>query len=215
MPNILISAGPKKQFYIDALQAVGANVFEEYTDINDVDALVLCGGSDVDPVYYNEQINGSRDIDKERDEKEFYLTDIFVKAKKPILGICRGHQLLNIYFGGTLYQHIDEANIHQIPDADASHSVTAEKDSILYELYGESFFVNSNHHQAIKKLGKGLRLIASTQGVAEAVQHESLPIFAVQWHPERMCLTKEREDTVNGIHVFEYFMDLCKNNIHT
>ncbi len=210
MPKILVSAGPKKQFYIDALQSLGAEISEEYTDISDFDALILCGGSDIDPKYYNENINGSKDIDQERDEKEFYLTDIFVKAKKPILGICRGHQLLNIYFGGSLYQHIDQSEIHQIQDGDAVHEVTAKEGSILYSLYGEHFCVNSNHHQAIKQFGEGLRLVASAEGIAEAVEHESLPILGVQWHPERMCLTKKRTDTVNGIHIFEYFINLCK-----
>ena len=89
--------------YEDALSLVGARCVETPWE---ADLLLLPGGSDVHPRFYGQQINGSTDIDEARDERELALVDEFLRAGKPVVGICRGLQLLNVYFGGTLHQHI-------------------------------------------------------------------------------------------------------------
>ena len=212
--RILLSCKQRADNYIKAVEAVGAEAVAEYLPKVDTgyDGLILCGGSDVDPKYYNEKIDGSVGIDAERDENEIALLSAYVKAGKPILGICRGHQIINIFFGGSLYQHIPEYDLHTRKDErDSAHKVTAVPDSIIASLYGTELSVNSAHHQAVKALGEGLRATAVwNDQYIEAIEHTSLPILGVQWHPERMCLDNAREDTVSGLSIFEYFVSICR-----
>ena len=208
--KILLFGKGNLQSYINALEGVGAEAIAEYPPkfYDSYDGLVLCGGADINPKHYKEQVNGSVGIDDDMDETEFVLMDAFVKAGKPILGICRGHQFVNVFFGGSLYQHISEAELHT---GSKAHLVTSESDSILRELYGTSFSVNSTHHQAVKELGNGLRATAFwDKKYVEAIEHTSLPIFSVQWHPEAMCFDRRREDTVDGAKIFEHFVTMCK-----
>lgn len=208
--KILLFGKGNVQSYINAIEGVGAEAVAEYPPKYDAsyDGLILCGGADINPKYYNEEINGSVGIDSEMDEAEFAIMDAFVKAGKPVLGICRGNQFINVFFGGSLYQHIPEADLHT---GSKAHIVTAEEGSMLKELYGASFSVNSTHHQAVKKLGNGLRATAYWEGkYIEATEHTSLPIISVQWHPEAMCFERRREDTVDGAKIFESFVNMCK-----
>lgn len=211
-PRILV-LNPGKPFYEEVMIACGAEaVCLKYPEVTaDYDGLLLCGGGDVDPMRYGEENCGSKNIVPQRDENEFAVAKAFIQAKKPILGICRGMQILNIVFGGSLYQHIATAEAHSAP-VDAVHAVTAVEKSYLSQIYGTHFSVNSAHHQAVDRLGEGLRvtLLSDSDGVVEAFEHESLPIYGVQWHPERMCLSQKREDTVDGLHVLQHFVDLCK-----
>ncbi len=159
-PNILLSVNKelKKEFYIDAVTAAGGVPFAEYLPqvIAEYDGLILTGGSDINPKFYGEAVNGSVNIDDDRDVLEFALIKAFVDAKKPILGICRGYQILNVYFGGTLIQHLENADTHKAtPEGDSVHKVTADNGSLAEKLYSRSFYVNSAHHQAIKKVGGG------------------------------------------------------------
>ena len=211
--RFLLSCKGKMENYINAVTGVGAIAEAAYLPEVDTnfDGLILCGGSDIHPKRFSEEINGSVNIDEDRDAREFALLKAFVEAGKPVLGICRGHQLINIYFGGSLYQDIPEALLHTsgLP-TDCAHSVTAVEDSVLAKLYGTEFRVNSSHHQVLKKLGEGIRPTAFWEGkYVEAIEHETLPILSVQWHPERMCFERRREDTVDGRKVFDYFVELC------
>ena len=212
--KILLSYKGSVQNYIDAVSGVGAEPEAEYLPKADTnyDGLILCGGGDIDPKHYNEPIDGSKNIDNERDIAELALLDAFVKAGKPVLGICRGHQLINVYFGGSLYQHMPDAELHTNKEGeDDVHNIRATSDSILAKLYGESFAVNSAHHQAIKTIGEGLRATAVwNDKYVEAIEHINLPVIGVQFHPERMSFSKAREDTVCGKEIFEYFIELCK-----
>jgi putative glutamine amidotransferase len=118
-----------------------------------------------------------------------------------------------VYFGGTLIQDLDNANAHTSKAGyDLIHPVHAAEGSVVHALYGGSFVVNSSHHQAIGVLGNGLTVTMTTENprVIEGIAHETLPVLAVQWHPERMCFEKERSDTVNGAALIQYFVDLCK-----
>lgn len=212
--KLLLSGKPRIEYYVDAAERLGAEVVAEYLPAIDTqyDGLILCGGCDVAPKYYNEEINGSTDIDIDRDENEFALLKAYIDAGKPVFGICRGFQLINIYFGGTLYQDIKEANLHRrINEVDSVHSITADEDSIVGRLYGRNVSVNSAHHQALKDLGEGLKATAYWQDkYIEAIEHTKLPIFGVQWHPERTCFSMARNDTCDGSKLFEYFIKLCE-----
>lgn len=200
--------------YAAALKELGVEAVSKYAPSVDTnyDGLILSGGCDVDPARYGEENTACGDLDTVRDEAEFALLDAYVKAGKPVFGICRGHQLMNVFFGGSLYQHLSDAHLHTSTSAgDSVHEITALPDSILGKLFGECFFVNSAHHQGVKKLGKGLVATAFWNGeCVEAIEHTQYPIFGVQFHPERMCFAHEREDTVNGALILEHFVELCK-----
>lgn len=148
------------------------------------DALLLMGGGDIHPRRYGQSLAFARDIDEARDAAEFSLVGEFLERGRPIVGICRGLQLINVYFGGTLHQHMEGHG--QVCGRDTIH-LTYTNDPLLRALYGETLFVNSAHHQAVDRLGMGLRAVQwASDGTVEALRHESLPIFAVQWHPERL-----------------------------
>ena len=167
--------------------------------VTDLDGLVLQGGSDVAPESY-----GSRPLfedrwlgDPRRDRLELKIIDLFMQQGKPILGICRGFQILNVYFGGTLYQDIPIQVTGAIPHRSLDvydgyiHGVRFAKGGLLARIYAreELRTVNSIHHQAVKDLGKGLVADAwcKEDGLIEGYYHESTPegsIMGIQWHPE-------------------------------
>lgn len=213
-PRILLSVNAKKEYYIDAVNNCGGIAVPRYCPevSNEFDGLILCGGNDINPSYYNEEINGAVNIDEKRDYSEFKLVKAFIEAKKPIMGICRGCQLLNVAFGGTLYQDIENSKEHSsFSDYDLIHPVMAIHSSFISELYGNRFWVNSFHHQAINELGNGLEvtMTASDSKTIEGIKHKVLPVFGVQWHPERMAFSKRRNDTVDGRIIFDYFVKMC------
>jgi putative glutamine amidotransferase len=154
-----------------------------------IQGLLLSGGRDIPPSYYGEKIQSKVGlINRLRVDFEMGFLREFIATRKPVLGICYGAQLMNIVYGGTLYQDISS----QIPKAakheDTRHSITVYGDTKLYKLIGEdSFKVNSYHHQAVKELGKGLICSAlAFDGVIEAIELKGHPFFiGVQWHPER------------------------------
>lgn len=216
MLNILLLAIAPGQAYAEAVEACGARaVVNAPCDGNEFDGLILCGGSDVDPAHYGREINGSVNINKERDRTEMAAAKEFLQAGKPILGICRGMQLLNVALGGTLIQHLPTTSVHRNEDGTSlTHEVVATKDGTFHSLYGDRFSVNTFHHQAIDDLGTGLRvtLIHEGDNVIEGVEHDSLPCLGVQWHPERICLSNLTEDTVDGLAVFRHFISLCEKH---
>ena len=211
----LLSVGGNQENYMAAVERCGAQAQAFYLPevSTDYDGLILCGGSDIHPKHFGQEINGAVKIDERRDQTELALLDAFVKAGKPVLGICRGCQVMNVYFGGTLIQHLAQTPMHRSDKSgvDCIHAVTAVEGSILHRLYGARFTVNSSHHQAVGVVGKELCAIATADGVIEAIQHNRLPILGVQWHPERMSGALRREDTVDGIHIFEHFLQWCKD----
>lgn len=179
--NIFIP-GERFRSYITALEALGACV--RFDRPEDCAALLLPGGGDVHPRRYGEPVLGSDHIDEERDARELELIALFKETGRPILGICRGIQVINVAFGGSLHQDIPGHAAS--PDGDACHG-TRTADPELKALYGERFTVNSAHHQSVARLGDGLRAVQwADDGTVEAVRHERLPVFGVQWHPERM-----------------------------
>lgn len=163
--------------------------------VEQLDGLVLQGGADIDPGFYGEPLTHARgDIDAERDRFEIELLRAFVAAGKPVFGICRGLQLINVAFGGTLYQdlHLDAATseAHHVRDLydEHVHEVRIDPGSWMADVYGgvRGGQVNSIHHQGVRALGD--RLVGEAwapDGVLEALRWTGEGfVVGVQWHPE-------------------------------
>ena len=187
--------------------AVGAEELAELCD-----GLLLSGGVDLDPRYYGEEIlNDTVKIRPERDTFELALFRAFYKQGKPIFGICRGCQLINVALGGTLYQDLVEQKGLMHSDPELRHAVHVEEGSVLHRLFGTQFFVNSTHHQAVKDAAPGLRITArSDEGIVEAFEHESLPVLATQFHPERLTGVLWDDRTPDFAPLFAHFAALCQ-----
>ncbi|MDE6475617.1 MAG: gamma-glutamyl-gamma-aminobutyrate hydrolase family protein [Erysipelotrichaceae bacterium] len=162
------------------------------------DALIIPGGYDILPFYFHQSMQEHCTFYSHfQDTFDFALIQAFVKAKKPILGICRGMQLLALYFQSSLLQHINTGK--HTDTSTKKHIIMCMPHSFLASFYPSIWKVNSYHHQIITHVGKELKISAyAMDGAIEAIQHVSLPIFGVQWHPELM------EDD----HVFEYFFHI-------
>ena len=171
--KILLAANLNKDNYKNAVEACGAEADAVYLPdkFDGYDGLILCGGSDINPAIYGQEINGSVKIDYERDKAEIAALEYFLKEGKPILGICRGCQLLNAYFGGTLIQDIGEkVPVHRNKPVYRIHGVKTARDGIMKQLYGQSFTVNSCHHQALDKIADGFHVtLVSDDGIVEAI----------------------------------------------
>ena len=166
-----------------------------------MDGLLLAGGNDVAPeLFGQEPIDGLSEVNPLRDQFELRLIREAVARGTPVLGICRGIQVMNAALGGTLYQdlpgqygaqagHPPIKHTQTCPGRYASHGVRVMEGTLLSRVEGaESFRVNSFHHQAVWEAAPELRVCAlASDGVIEGVEHVALPFFlAVQWHPERM-----------------------------
>ncbi|MBT9253037.1 MAG: gamma-glutamyl-gamma-aminobutyrate hydrolase family protein [Brockia lithotrophica] len=156
--------------------------------VDRVDGLLLAGGYDVDPAYYGEApASGLGTVEPLRDTFEIALVRVFRRAGRPILGICRGAQVLNVALGGTLYQDIPGHN-QSAPRPQATHPVFLAAESRLFRIVGgiRELAVNSFHHQAVRTLALELVAVAyAPDGTIEAVEaREGAFLLGVQWHPE-------------------------------
>lgn len=187
--------------YIDALEGAGADV----TVVGPADplperfdALCLAGGEDVEPHRYGEEPRGVEDTDAGRDELELTAVQRALAQEVPVLGICRGFQVLNVALGGSLIQHL-EGHRPQHEEV-VRHRVTAAPGSILERIYGrEPFAVNSRHHQAVTGaiLAPGLRATAHVDDLVEAFESvDHRYVLGVQWHPERVHDRIDRPERV-------------------
>jgi putative glutamine amidotransferase len=196
---------PNLAFYTDWLKRVNqgiefivlSHVNQNVELVDSVDGLVLTGGGDVDPMYFGieDSLGKSRDVNRTRDEFEFLTIERALDRNVPLLGICRGMQVVNVYLGGSLILDLPSAgygdhapeNKYQIV-----HPVQVDAQSLLREIVGMDVLdVNSSHHQALDHLGNGLMAGAvSPDGVLEAAEwilKDRMPfLLLVQWHPERM-----------------------------
>jgi putative glutamine amidotransferase len=170
-----------------------------FEDIKDCSSLILTGGSDIFPEFYNDWEDGKNrgDYIPARDGFEFKLLDYALDNNYPVLGICRGLQLINCRLNGSLLNDIEtirNTNHRKISDTeDRMHNISIREDSLLFSITGcTSGSINSSHHQAVDRLGEGLMISAKADdGIIEAVEwldKDNKPFFlAVQWHPERIA----------------------------
>lgn len=173
-----------------------------------LDGVIFSGGEDIAPAWYGEEIlNETVHIDAVRDHSDSLLARAALASGKPILGICRGEQLLNVIMGGSLYQDIPT----QIPQTvghsgGATNRIALEGESFLSRLFGtDSLLVNSYHHQAVKDPAPGIRITAhSDDGITEA--YENNQVWAVQFHPEKMLQKGDEK----WLKLFEAFVGRCR-----
>lgn len=181
------------------------------------DGFLFSGGPDIHPFYLGEDTHiNCGQVSPKRDALEFALLPLVMEAKKPILGICRGAQVINTVLGGDLYQDIPSQTERSFPVCHnqpfegwlAAHHVAVREGSRLYRIAGNSLeiSVNSFHHQAVRKIGEGLTVAAvSPDGIAEALEMPDYPyLLALQWHPERMW-----ENDPTSAQVFKSFIEAC------
>ena len=197
--------------YIQAIAASGGIPFLiPFTPDPELDAFYLstfdgflfCGGDDVSPLLYGEELlTTAGSTDWEIDVFHLRLMQMILNANLPVLGICRGMQVMNLALGGTLYQDLSLRNnfsLNHVQNSkersDVSHLVSLTLDSLLCNFLPASFHVNSFHHQCIKTLGSNLRISATaSDGVIEAIEHTGTKFaIGVQWHPE--CMYKDSSD---------------------
>ena len=152
-----------------------------------LDWIVLPGGTDIDPIRYGADPDPELLApEPERDDLELGLLSAALDSDIPVLGICRGIQILNVFQGGTLHQHVPEHSRFDQPIHTTIHRVSFAEGSTLHELYGPSAEVNSLHHQTVAGLGRDLTVTAQTDdGTIEGLEMGD-SVVAVQWHPEMM-----------------------------
>lgn len=206
----------KLKAYEDAVRAVGVEpvpvLATGSVSLGDFAGLVLLGGSDVNPRRYGQTAKPETDSpDDERDRIELDLIHEALEKDLPILAICRGLQILNVYHGGTLIQHLASVGRHdpELEDKAApAHEVAIETDSMLAGIAGKDRWnVNSRHHQAADQIGGGLYISAreaSDETVEGLERRDKRFVVAVQWHPEDQSV-KDPEH----LKLFERFAEAC------
>ena len=159
------------------------------------DGVLLPGGDDIDAKYYYQDNHPTNVlVDSKIDVLDYKVIDYCLKHNVPILGICRGFQILNVYFGGTLVQHIDD-NSHKKNFDDL---LVLEETSSLKGILDDKFIINSFHHQCIDKLGEGLIVEGKSKGVVELITHKDYPLIATQYHIEQL-------NDINSERTMKYF----------
>ena len=216
-PLICITSGTsgpseKSGDYIKAVEEAGgsAEIIMPGTDVvkalEKYDGLIIPGGDDIDPALYNEmKVFDIRQEEEKRTVFELMILEKMTKTGRPVLGICYGMQIINVYFKGTLYQDISLREDKSLAHNMGIHEINIQNNPFLDQ---GIYSVNSTHHQAIKCLGMGLKPFGYAEdGIIEAFfLHDHNFLMGVQWHPERM------ENNISK-KVFEVFVNACKKNL--
>lgn len=188
-PRVLITPGSWHETIYSRIQVVGGvpRVLDLHWNLEKAyrwaTHILLPGGADIHPAYYSEPITHSRPVEPDRDEVEYQLAAWALEDGKPIMGICRGHQMICVAAGGNLHQ-----------DIAAETHTRHNRYTHLNQTYGQQIggfggwlVVNSFHHQAVKQVPAGWQVTAtSTDGLIESISHPNLPVVSVQWHPEML-----------------------------
>ena len=190
-----------------------SNFFATY--YNYCNSFLFCGGSDISPLLFNQPpLDNSNELDIKMDIFQIAFMEYLLKKNKPLLGICRGMQIMNVALGGTLYQDLSQrkeltfSHMQNSLSRNApSHLVTIKENSILYSIFKNHIYTNSFHHQAILKPGKDITICGYTEdGIIEAIEIKHHPFaIGVQWHPE--CMYKNSPSTQ------ELFFKFIKNGV--
>lgn len=214
------------QDYIESLEKAGCipvllpvlmNLEDAKDQMEGLDGILLTGGYDIDPLLYGEQpLPGQGYSMPEVDRYYMAMIHAADELGKPVLGICKGLQALNVAFGGTMYQDLvrqcPQALQHtqQAPRYAPSHFVQVQPDSFLAQILPRRTTVNSFHHQAVKDLAKGFEITAKADdGVVEGIERtQGTFMCGVQWHPEMMA----KFDEPIMLSLFRKFGELCRNN---
>ena len=193
--------------YENFLHSMKVNCITSLTlgELATCDALLFPGGGDITPQFFGQPDLGSHNIDTELDILQLRTFHLAVRNGIPILGICKGMQIINVGLGGTLVQNLNTASVHTAAHADLYHETTIVPGSCLHGLYGDTMMVNSRHHQAVDKPGKQLIPVqwCPIDSCIEAIIHTKLPIIGVQWHPERLL---PEHTNASGFPLFQYFL---------
>jgi putative glutamine amidotransferase len=217
-PRVVIPFRNSKKVepYVAALRAAGAEAVPLLADrpleLDGTAGLLLMGGTDVNPIRYGQEpVPETNQPDNERDEIELEIIDRAIQKDLPILAICRGLQLLNVYHGGTLTQHLGSPR-HNVQAEDKSkpaHEVEIERGTVLAQAIGAHFVqVNSRHHQAVASIGAGLQVSARDphDGIVEGIERaDKRFVVAVQWHPEDQILRQPEQ-----LRLFQRFVEEIK-----
>lgn len=179
--------------------------------IERLDGIIVPGGPDIDPTFMGEEpIPQLGATNRNRDIFEIALIRTAMAKKVPLLGICRGTQIINVALGGTVYQDLNTQypgkvlKHHQDAQGDQpTHFISVDHDSALFKTISDNVFVNSRHHQAIKDVATDLRVVAEApDGVIEGIENDDASIQGVQWHPENMWQHDSRQ-----LDLFKAFID--------
>jgi putative glutamine amidotransferase len=202
--------------YVDALVAAGAEAVvlswrtprDPVADAGAFDAIVLCGGDDVDARRWGEENHPAVElVPRERDEYEIAIVRAAVGRGVPLLGVCRGSQIMNVALGGTLEQHVPDVPGRGPHGGGARHEIEVTPGTLLARFAARAN-VNSFHHQAVGRLAEGLRIAArSKDGGVEAVEGPGDFCLGVQWHPER-----EGNDPPLGRDLFRALVDAARKS---
>ncbi len=235
MPVVGVSAkasgggGATNMTYINAVRRAGgvpliipmtSDSMQIAAVLNVVDAVIAVGGEDFDPQLFGEQpVRALGEVAPERDLYDLMLIRMSVRSGKPFIGICRGEQGLNVAMGGTLYQDIPSQkrdsfvkHNQNAPGTYGTHRITIDPESILCKMLGgkTSINVNSFHHQAVKDIAPGFKVVAtSDDGVVEAIEMiGNNKVLGVQFHPEIFAAAGNDE----FLGIFRYLINLAKEN---
>lgn len=191
---------------LDDLSLIGAQ-------LEDMDGIVLQGGNDIDPSLYGEKNLHSLGVDIFSDQRQIMMVRMARELDLPVFGICKGCQIINVAFGGSLYQDYSQCPFQTFPHkhyanaTKACHGITLNDGLFLKNIFhSDTLLVNSLHHQAVKKVGEGLHVAATCteDGIVEALESTDHKTIAVQWHPEAMM-----KDSSFMLPLWEYFISLC------
>ena len=213
--------------YIYAFKELGVDDVYASLDpkkLEEADGMILPGSvCDINPALWGEENTHCDKVNDALDAGQKAMMDKAIELEIPVIGMCRGIQFINVYFGGSLIQHLNAYLAHRHYSPDRYHRVLLEPGSFLYEMYGPELMVNSRHHQAVGRLGEGLKRIARWEPTAkekpaedwetettEAIQHEVYPIIGLQWHPERSWCLAYDQQKADGEKMLRYFMNLCE-----